>query len=620
MISQQNSGPNRFNLVYDYIDERDLSLLEPVVKCIPTLSSFELRFHNYSRIGKKGTQKISEALSISQKMNSFKLYLNKLRIGNEAIVNLSQGISNCLNLQSIVLNLHDNMMNCLSFQKLCEQIAKCEQLKALDLDVSQNYILSNEQSSQALQIIFTMIPNLKFLSLNLSNNQLETNNKTPCLFIYLYKCINLEYLCLNLEKTGIIQEEVYQIGHSIQEIKILKDIQLQFQKQYCYYNPIASSEINNLMSSSFSKVADGINSYSCYFDQQCTLRMQKSFIDISFFCNSQREGMVRNFSIPQNIFVFYQQEKQSFDQNPTNQLSPLPLLSFYLKNQLKLFICQSQNYREDTDLSELINTINKLENLISLELRTTQPKLYVLKLYLFLYNKYKNSFFFPLELCSKNKNVWQLKKDQSIALVVLIQNYRFNDQKVKIFGLPFSILNNAQENISKIYILLVLFLSSSLQSHEDLLIHLRSNKIGDTGAQKLGSALQKCTKLKHLQLFLQYNEISKIGAQILGEGLATCSFLTKLIFYFSYNTVESQGAISLGQSLAKCANLKTLTFWIQCNEIDGQGALDFGSALANCANLQILVLNINGNNTQKEDRKKLIFKLKKMKRLVKLSF
>ncbi|EWS76664.1 hypothetical protein TTHERM_000209398 (macronuclear) [Tetrahymena thermophila SB210] len=200
MINQENQGTNRFNLVYDYIDERDLSQLEPVVKCIPTLSSFELRFNNYSRIGKKGTQKISEALSISQKMNSFKLYLNQLRIGNEAIETLSQGISNCLNLQSIVLNLHDNMMNCQTFQKLCEQISKCKQLRALDLDVSKNYILSNEQSSQALQIIFTMIPNLKFLSLNLRQNKLETSNKTPCLFIYLYKCINLEYLCLNLEQ------------------------------------------------------------------------------------------------------------------------------------------------------------------------------------------------------------------------------------------------------------------------------------------------------------------------------------------------------------------------------------------------------------------------------------
>ncbi|KAL4467875.1 hypothetical protein ABPG74_013210 [Tetrahymena malaccensis] len=117
-----------------------------------------------------------------------------------------------------------------------------------------------------------------------------------------------------------------------------------------------------------------------------------------------------------------------------------------------------------------------------------------------------------------------------------------------------------QQNKSTIFESLEDFVSSSLQSHEDVLIHLR------------------------------YNEISKNGAQILGEGLANCPFLTKLILYLSYNTIESHGAIFLGQSLVKCINLKNLVLWIYGNEVN------------------------------EEDSHRLKLKLKKIKRLVKLFY
>ncbi|KAL4467874.1 hypothetical protein ABPG74_013209 [Tetrahymena malaccensis] len=249
MEYQQQVIKNRFNLMSEYIDEKDLSLLEPVVKCIPTLTQFELSFYPYSRIGKKGVQKISEALSISQNLSQFKLYLNRLRVGNEAIEILSQGISNCLNLQFFVLNLSENRMNSLSFQKLSENLAKCQQLMAIDLDVSQNYIVNDECCQKALQTIFTNIPNLKLFSINFNQNELGTNNKAANLFIYMHRSSKLEYLCLNLDQTNISEEEVFQIGYSIQELKTLKDIQL-------------SLNGNEQLEKSLIQVAEGIN--SCY--------------------------------------------------------------------------------------------------------------------------------------------------------------------------------------------------------------------------------------------------------------------------------------------------------------------------------------------------------------------
>ncbi|KAL4502156.1 hypothetical protein ABPG72_000391 [Tetrahymena utriculariae] len=211
MISQEQGVMNRFNLESDQIDENDLSLLEPVVKRTLLLLRLSSDF-NYS-----------------------------------------------INIKS------ENKINSLSFQKLSEDLAKCLQLKAIDLDISQNYIQNDQYCSKALEIIFTIVHNLKLFSLNLNQNQLGINYKAANLFACMHRSSSLEYLCLNLDQTQIADEEVQQIGFSIKELKILKDILLSIQQNNFKLFKTQSISVSICRGNEFSKfglsqVVEGFNS------------------------------------------------------------------------------------------------------------------------------------------------------------------------------------------------------------------------------------------------------------------------------------------------------------------------------------------------------------------------
>ncbi|KAG9064010.1 hypothetical protein KI688_004124 [Linnemannia hyalina] len=131
-------------------------------------------------------------------------------------------------------------------------------------------------------------------------------------------------------------------------------------------------------------------------------------------------------------------------------------------------------------------------------------------------------------------------------------------------------------------------LVESLKTNSTLtILSLRSNSIGDNGAQALSEALKTNSTLTALDLW--GNSIEGYGAQALSEALKTNSTLTTLTL--QHNSIGSNGAQALSEALKINSTLTTLD--LRINSIGDSGAQELSEALKTNSTLTTLDLGTN---------------------------
>ncbi|KAH7036113.1 hypothetical protein BKA57DRAFT_429798 [Linnemannia elongata] len=118
-------------------------------------------------------------------------------------------------------------------------------------------------------------------------------------------------------------------------------------------------------------------------------------------------------------------------------------------------------------------------------------------------------------------------------------------------------------------------------------LNLRSNKIGDDGAQALSEALKTNSTLTTLDLY--NNSIGPNGAQALSKALKTNSTLTTLNIH--RNRIGPDGAQALSEALK--TNSTLTTFNLSFNRIGNNGAQALFKALQTNSTLSTLDLSFN---------------------------
>ncbi|KAG0344009.1 hypothetical protein BG005_002083, partial [Podila minutissima] len=118
-------------------------------------------------------------------------------------------------------------------------------------------------------------------------------------------------------------------------------------------------------------------------------------------------------------------------------------------------------------------------------------------------------------------------------------------------------------------------------------LDLRTNSIGDSGAQALSEALKTNSTL--ISLYLYYNSIGDNGAQALAEALKINSNLTTL--NLDSNSIGDNGAQALAEALKTNATLTTLS--LESNSVWFKGLLSFSEATKSNSTLTILHLTSN---------------------------
>ncbi|EAR86364.2 hypothetical protein TTHERM_00037410 (macronuclear) [Tetrahymena thermophila SB210] len=152
-------------------------------------------------------------------------------------------------------------------------------------------------------------------------------------------------------------------------------------------------------------------------------------------------------------------------------------------------------------------------------------------------------------------------------------------------------------------------------------IDLQNNDFGVEGYLDLTSALSKLSNLTELGLVL--NGIDDKGFISLVSGLVNCTNLKALALEIGRNAIQSEGASTLGSVLPKLTKLQILQIVIgNYHYIEYNGYSNLLDSLSQCNQLNNLTLGIKYKRVveNEDQRKKILMKFMKIKKLVNLQF
>ena len=101
-----------------------------------------------------------------------------------------------------------------------------------------------------------------------------------------------------------------------------------------------------------------------------------------------------------------------------------------------------------------------------------------------------------------------------------------------------------------------------------LVVDLRDEKMGFSGAQALGGQLSKLPEITTLKLYLDDNNLGLEGGKALGESLGKLRKITTLELNLRYNNLGPEAARALADHLSDLVHLTEVTLWLGANGID----------------------------------------------------
>ena len=225
------------------------------------------------------------------------------------------------------------------------------------------------------------------------------------------------------------------------------------------------------------------------------------------------------------------------------------------------------NYVNDTDAKAIARTLEKNQNLQSLELRQNEIGDAGAQALAGALEK-------SLNLQYLNLSLNQIGDAGAKALAEVLE------KKPNLLQLSLR-MNQIGESGA-------LALAGALEKNLNLLqLNLSYNQIGDVGARALAGLLEKNLNLQ--QLNLSNNQIGDVGALALAEGLEKNLNLWQL--KLNSNQIGDAGAQALGNALRVNQTLQHLVLWR--NQISDVGALALAGALKKNLNLLLLDLGFN---------------------------
>ena len=113
--------------------------------------------------------------------------------------------------------------------------------------------------------------------------------------------------------------------------------------------------------------------------------------------------------------------------------------------------------------------------------------------------------------------------------------------------------------------------NSGLADCPSLNLNLKSDEIGEEGAQSIAGALETLKNLTSMNLYLRRNNIGNEGAKSIAKALEKFKNLTSLDLNLGSNKIGEEGVKSIANTLKEFENLPYLNFDLEWNEIGEEG-------------------------------------------------
>ncbi|KAL4426481.1 hypothetical protein ABPG74_004487 [Tetrahymena malaccensis] len=178
--------------------------------------------------GREEIYKLSQEISKCLNLESLIMNLKGNSIGNEYLGLLAQNISNCSKIQNLTLILEWNSIWNLGIQKFGIQIQKLTYLTSLQLDLGVNSI--RKEGAQYLGQAISNFSQLQNLELLLGNNYVEDG--ALLLLLEIRKCQDIQCLILEFNLNQIEDNILQQFGSNILSFKNLKQFSLNLKQNY----------------------------------------------------------------------------------------------------------------------------------------------------------------------------------------------------------------------------------------------------------------------------------------------------------------------------------------------------------------------------------------------------
>ncbi|KAL4495706.1 hypothetical protein ABPG72_014175 [Tetrahymena utriculariae] len=153
-------------------------------------------------------------------VNNLQVKKSTFQIEFQDAVKLGQNISKCTNLSALQLDLDQTQIKCIAIQKILCETSQCKQLEQLSLNLFKNQI--NLHSSKVIGFELTKFQNLKNLHLDLQNNMIEEHD-----FQWIakgLKSLKLESLSIFLFKNKISDQGISHLGTALSSIIELQNL------------------------------------------------------------------------------------------------------------------------------------------------------------------------------------------------------------------------------------------------------------------------------------------------------------------------------------------------------------------------------------------------------------
>ncbi|KAL4463098.1 hypothetical protein ABPG74_007099 [Tetrahymena malaccensis] len=440
-------------------------------------------------------------------------------------------------------------------QELCEALAKCTQLKSLNL-VLPSTTDFDEGKFYQLSAAISQLKNLTQLNLDLSCAQIGEANCSN-----LGEAIaSLEYLNdlkINLERSQIGAKCVYNIFQGVLSCKKLVSVDLKLQSNQLSFDDtfILSPVACNLQQIRIDLRFNKINKEGCQLIGQLIsfFKSTKSFDLVLGNCQIDDECLL---SIGKGISECIMLQDFNLDLS-NNLIQTHGSISF----------------------AKLLATCSSLSS-FSLNLMSNQIDQEIFHSYLEVLNG------------CQNLNSFQIFLNQNKIQSTHIENVANDLKNENITKIDLSIDHN-QIDIQGIQTLT----NSIIQCQK--LIHLGlsmgGNQINDEGTSIISNMLPKMLNMNILKLNLYLNQISSEGLSLLAQSITKCALLSELHLNLDYNfQLSDQGALKLGEKIGSCQKLACLSLSLRDCQLTSSACL-LMKFITNCKHLQLLDLNLQNN-------------------------